>query len=396
MRPGCDWAARLALAAHLAAAALVGPAVTRAGAETRVFPNGLPTDRSFFPIGVWMQQPQNAAAFKAMGVNTFVGLWQPPTAERLALLQAHGLHVIVEQGPEALALKASPVIRAWMHIDEPDNAQADGKGGFGDCLLPEAIVQRYQEMRTLDATRPVYLGFGQAVANPYWFGRGRKCSAIAPEEYYRAASKGADIVAFDIYPVAEARQPHVMGRLQLVGQGVRNLKRWAPAGTPVWADIETTHINNPARRPTPKEVASEVWMAIINGATGIDYFVHEWKPSVREDAVFRYPDVVEELRRLNAQIQDLAPLLNGPTIENEVTVEARAEIAHMVKREGAATYIFAVNMEKRLTHAKVTIGSEAPAQIVVVGENRTVDAVNGAFEDRFGEYEVHIYRLRSE
>jgi hypothetical protein len=106
--------------------------------------------------------------------------------------------------------------------------------------------------------------------------------------------------------------------------------------------------------------------------------------------------VVEEVRRLNAQIQDLAPFLNGPTIENEVTVEARAEIAHMVKREGAATYIFAVNMEKRLTHAKVTIGSEAPAQVVVVGENRTVDVANGAFEDRFGEYEVHIYRLRTE
>jgi hypothetical protein len=396
MRPGCDRAAGLALAAHLAAAALAGPAVTRAGAETRIFPNGFPADRNFFPIGVWLQQPENAAAFKAMGVNTFVGLWHPPTPERLALLEAHGLYLVVAPTPEALALKASPVIRGWMHIDEPDNAQADGRGGYGDCVLPEALVQRYREMRAQDPTRPIYLGFGQGVANPYWTGRGPRCGAIAPQQYYGAASRAADIVAFDIYPVAEARQPHVMGRLQLVGQGVRNLKRWAPPGTPVWADIETTHINNSVRRPTPKEVASEVWMAIINGATGIDYFVHEWRPSFREDGVFRYPDVVEEIRRLNAQIQDLAPFLNGPTIENEVTVDARAEIARMVKREGGTTYIFAANMEKRPTRARVAVGSAAPARAVVVGENRSVNLVDGAFEDRFGEYEVHIYRLRSE
>jgi hypothetical protein len=396
MRPVYNWTARLVLAGHLAAVVVLGPAASQVSAETRGFPNGLPSDRSFFPIAVWLQQPENAAAFKAIGINTFVGLWHTPTPERLAHLEADGLHLIVAQTPEALALKQSRVIRGWMHIDEPDNAQPDGKGGHGDCVLPDALVQRYQEMRAHDPTRPVYLGFGQGVANPYWFGRGRTCSAIPPETYYGAASKGADIVAFDIYPVAEARQPHIAGRLQLVGQGVKNLKRWAPPGTPIWADIETTHIKNPVRRPTPEEVRSEVWMAIVNGATGIDYFVHEWTPSFREDAVFRYPDVVEEIRRLNAQIQDLAPILNGPMIENEVTIEARAEIAHMVKREGATTYIFAVNMEKRPTRAKVAIRSEAPAQAVVVGENRTVDFTDGAFEDRFGEYEVHIYRLRSE
>jgi hypothetical protein len=137
-------------------------------------------------------------------------------------------------------------------------------------------------------------------------------------------------------------------------------------------------------------------MAIINGATGIDYFVHEWRPSFREDGVFRYPDVVAEIRRLNAQIQVLAPFLNGPTIDNEVTVDARAEIAHMVKRAGDTTYVFAVNMEKRPTRARIAVRSEAPARAVVVGENRTVNLVDGAFEDRFGEYEVHIYRLRSE
>ena len=232
------------------------------------------------------------------------------------------------------------------------------------------------------------MGFGQGVANPRWIGRGTKCTAIAPETYYRAASRGADIVAFDIYPVAEARQRHVMGKLDLVGRGVRNLKRWAPAGVPVWADIETTHIKNPNRRPSPDEIRNEVWMAIINGASGINYFVHEWQPSFREDGVFRHPDVVAELKRLNKQTQDLAPVLNGPTIENGVVVEATGEIAHMVKESPGATYIFAVNMEQTPARAKVMTTLEAAGPVVAVGEDRTLNLANGAFEDSFEGYQA--------
>lgn len=312
----------------LAAAMVLGVCITavvracplgsglQTGANNRTFARGLPTATDFFPIAVWLQQPQSAATFRAIGINTFVGLWHPPTTAALAELESQGIHLVLQQTPEALALRDSQVIRGWLHVDEPDNAQPDGKGGHGDCICPNEIVSRYIGMRSRDASRPVYLGFGQGVANPYWIGRGVKCSAVAPAEYYKQASLGADIVAFDIYPAAEVRQRHVMGRLDLVGRGVRNLKHWAAPGRPVWADIETTHINNPIRRPMPNEIYSEVWIAIINGASGINYFVHEWKPSFREDGVFRYPDTVAEITRINKQIQEYAHLLNSPTIEN--------------------------------------------------------------------------------
>jgi hypothetical protein len=362
--------------------------------ESRSFPNGFPTDPNFFPIAVWLQQPHTAANFAAMGINTFVGLWHPPTPDSLAQLQRHGIYLVLEQTQAALALKDSPVIRGWMHIDEPDNAQPDGKGGYGDCVSPDELVRRYKEMRARDPSRPVYLGFGQGVANPRWTGRGTKCTAIAPEVYYRAASRGADIVAFDIYPVAEARQAHVIGRLDLVGRGVRNLKRWVPAGVPVWADIETTRIKNPNRRPSPDELRNEVWMAIINGATGINYFVHEWVPSFREDGVFRYPDVVAELKRLNKQIQSLAPLLNGPTIGNVVAVDATGEIAHMVKESPAATYIFAVNLDRTPVRARIMTTLKAAGPVVTIGEDRSLTLANAGFDDSFEGYQAHIYQLQ--
>jgi hypothetical protein len=285
------------------------------------------------------------------------------------------------------------VIRAWLQADEPDNAQANGLGGYGDCIEPAEVVRRYGEMRRLDATRPVLLNFGQAVANPEWFGRGVKCSRIAPEAYYRTASRGADIVSFDIYPAAEERQAHVKGRLELVGRGVANLKQWAQPGQPVWAAIETTHINNPLRRALPHEVRSEVWMALIHGAGGIFYFVHEWQPSFREDGVFRYPDTVREIVRINEQVRRLAPVLNAPASPLQASASGEGRIATLAKRYEGATYLFAVNMEKRRAAARLTLaGLDAPYG-VVRGEDRLVRVEEGAIEDDFEAYGVHLYKV---
>jgi hypothetical protein len=353
----------------------------------------LPTNPDFFPIAVWLQQPRHAAAFKAIGVNTFVGLWRPPTPAEVTQFEGHGIYLIVQQTPEALALKDSQVIRGWLHIDEPDNAQPNSWGAHGDCVLPQEVVRQYEDMRSRDPSRPIYLGFGQAVANPSWIGRGTKCNAIAPAEYYSQASRGGDIIAFDIYPVAEARQAHVMGKLELVGRGIKNLRRWARPGTPLWADVETTHIRNSARRPMPNEIYSEVWIAIINGASGIDYFVHEWMPTFREDGIFRYPDAVAEVTRINKQIQTLAPLLNSPNFSGIPNIQASVEIAHMVKQDSNATYIFAANMENKVAKARVSVPPAVKGRVTVLNEGRSTEIRNGEFEDWFNGYDVHIYQL---
>ncbi len=136
-------------------------------------------------------------------------------------------------------------------------------------------------------------------------------------------------------------------------------------------------------------------MAIINGASGITYFVHEWEPNFKEDGVFRYHDVVAELKRLNGQIKDLAPVLNGPTIENAAKVETAGEIAYMVKQDADAMYVFAVNMEPKALTAKVTM-TAAPAaeQAVVLGEDRSLSLIDGVLDDKFGPYQAHIYQFR--
>src|SRR5262245_58346675 len=134
-------------------------------------------------------------------------------------------------------------------------------------------------------------------------------------------------------------------------------------------------------------------MALIHVAAGITYFVHEWKPSFREDGVFRYPDTVDEIRRINAQVRSLASVLKSATVPMGVSVDAPVEIATMVKRHSADTYVFAVNMEKRAATARLAMPNAVGDHAIVLGEDRTLNLNSGALEDQFGPFAVHLYKI---
>ncbi|MFO7774257.1 MAG: hypothetical protein R6W89_00525, partial [Candidatus Hydrogenedentota bacterium] len=59
--------------------------------------NGPPTDPDFFPIGVWLQDPELAPQYQEAGVTMYVGLWQGPTEEQLDTLAEEEMHVICHQ-----------------------------------------------------------------------------------------------------------------------------------------------------------------------------------------------------------------------------------------------------------------------------------------------------------
>src|SRR4051812_44423259 len=80
-------------------------------------------DPSFFPIAVWLQNPNRAGEYKAAGINTYVALWHGPTEEQIKTLEKAGMHLVCSQNSLALQNRDNPMILAWMHGDEPDNAQ---------------------------------------------------------------------------------------------------------------------------------------------------------------------------------------------------------------------------------------------------------------------------------
>ena len=350
--------------------------------------NGFPVDANFFPIGVWMQSPIRAASYKAIGINTFVGLWEGPTEQQLAALARQDMYVVAEQNDVGLKSVNRHVIKAWMQQDEPDNAQPIGLGLYGTCIAASEVTRRTREIKAADPTRPVMLNFGQGVANEYWQGRG-KCNG--DYRYYDVAINGADILSYDIYPVGSST-PQVKGKLEYVARGVTNLIKRATAEQSIWMALETTALD-PARRPTPAEVRAEVWMALIHGATGILYFVHEFRPQFREDAIFRYPDIVDEVTRTNHLIKSLAPVLNSPSLNGTIRISSKTPIATMEKVYENKIYIFAVAMQNYPSTVRIMADDLHDATARVIGENCSLAVSQGIFEDQFEGYGVHLYEV---
>jgi hypothetical protein len=375
----------------LAIAALIGAAIALAGPTTALekrpgaaYQNGFPSDPSYFPIGVWLQQPNHAQEFQAIGINLFVGLLEGAAESQLAELARYGMPVIARQNDDRLRSSYAGIVRGWMQDDEPDNAQSDGKGGWGPCIPAAAVAARSAEIKAKDPTRPVYINFGRGLVDQKWPGRGPCTGDIA---YYDEASVGADILSFDIYPVADSS-----GRLDAPAQGVARLRAAARDDQSVWAVLETTHGGK--AMVTPEQLRSEALLALIAGANGLTYFVHEWAGGFREDAIFRYPAIAQAVGELNALIRRLAPVLNSPTIEGRVTASATIPVATMLKQRDGDLYLFAGSTGAGTGSASFKLSGVPDGRAVVIGEDRLVAISNGVLADTFVRgYDVHIYRI---
>ena len=356
-------------------------------------------DPNFFPIAVWLQSPDNAAKYREAGINLYVGLWRGPTYQQIADLKKHGMRVICSQNAVGLKHKDDPTIVGWMHGDEPDNAQPlrDGKG-YGPPIPSSKIVDDYKKIKANDPSRPVLLNLGQGVAWDRWYGRGSRTNH--PEDY-KEYVLGGDIVSFDIYPACHTH-PDVAGKLWFVGDGVRRLREWSGDRKAVWNCIECTYIDNPKAKATPRQVEAEVWMSIVRGSKGLIYFSHQFKPKFIEAGMLADQAMLTQITAVNRRIQELAPVLNSPSIPNGAVVESTAAevpVEAMVKHRDGAVYVFAVAMRSGTTNASFKLAvpgftPPASAKVEVLDENRSLDMRDGAFRDEFRDWDAHLYRIR--
>jgi hypothetical protein len=250
---------------------------------------------------------------------------------------------------------------------------------------PERIAEQYAAKRAADPSRPMYLNLTSGFFEPY-----RKL----PLDAYGAYCASADIVGFDHYPIYGWGRPD---RIHEIAQATAALRQIAGEGKPVWAILEVTNggqwVRDDMRAPTPEEIRAEVWMAIINGATGIGYFPHVWKPEYQQCRI--PPENEEALRAVNAQITELTPVILGEPVEG-VACESEGDLPVdvLAKRGPDGTYVFAVNLPRTERAAKITVpGLKAGTRVEVLGEGRTLSADEGRFADTFGELAVHLYRI---
>jgi hypothetical protein len=353
-------------------------------------------DPGFFPIAVWAQNPSNALAYKEYGINMFISIHGGLDQDKLDHLKNANMKVIAHQNSFGLTNLEEPLIYAWMHGDEPDNAQRNRTENKWDpCRDPADIIRDYEKIKKKDPTRPVYLNVGRGVAYTNWVGRG---TCRGRTDMYMVANngylKGCDIASFDIYPV-NASEKDVEGQLWYVAKGIDNLREWSNFTKPTWCWIETTRISEKAKRkPTPDEVKSEVWMALIHGASGVGYFCHSFVGKTDDAALLHDAEMISSIKSINEQITLLAPVLNSADTRRYATVETSNDtvpVDILTKRDGKDNYIFAVAMRNGKTSATFEIKSGRTVE--VLGEDRTIQVKKGKFTDEFDGYGVHLYRV---
>lgn len=353
-------------------------------------------DPNFFPIAVWAQNPANASAYKENGINLYISIHGGLDQEKLDQLRKANMKVIAHQNSFGLTQLHEPLIYGWMHGDEPDNAQRNHKEEKWDpCRDPADIIRDYHTIKKKDPDRPVYLNVGRGVAYTDWVGRGvcrgRTDMYMVDNNGYL---KGCDIASFDIYPV-NSREEEVQGQLWYVAKGIDNLREWSQHAKPAWCWIETTRISEKAaRKPTPAEVRSQVWMAIIHGAKGFGYFCHSFVGKVDDAALLHDAEMIRSVKAINAQVAALAPVLNSPDTRDYASVTSHNEsvpVDILTKQDGKTNYIFAVAMRDASTSA--TFKVKSGKNVEVIGEDRTLHIKGKKFTDHFAGYGVHLYRI---
>lgn len=383
---------------------------------------GWPQGEDFFPIGVWAQDPRDAGRYQALGVNFYYGLHGGPTPEQVAGLRRHGMPAVCHYNAYASEhLRHEPLIWGWMHRDEPDLAHCyprdmlkapGGKqiikehwpeiyreldldnneyNGWGLGLHPINDLQAdYKHIKSESPEKPVFLQLSQAVAyNGVQMGRGDRSGKTWEYPLY---IEGADVVSYDIYPVAYGKAD----QLWLVPRGLDQLKAWGSGDRPLMMVLEAGFGEQWASK---HQMRAQVWMSVNHGAAGIVWFVHRWseqggkKKLVSTKMPLDNEEVGQMVKDLNDELKRLAPVINSPALDGVASARG-AELDLGARKADDTTYVFAVERAGENDEATIRVRGIREGTAEVLGEDRTIPVRGGRFRDRFDAWDTHLYRIR--
>ncbi|MBB75506.1 MAG: hypothetical protein CMJ75_13450 [Planctomycetaceae bacterium] len=196
-----------------------------------------------------------------------------------------------------------------------------------------------------------------------------------------------DVLGPDIYPSFPG------GRVAGVGEAIRKAVRDL-RGKPIVAVLQSFYAKG-GRMPNRTELRCMAYLSVVSGATGIMWFSYDYNGKMRE----KHPQAWHALRELAGEFKQLGPvflsLASGGQRQRR-KIRAASPLRVAVWRHGGARYVVAVNEENRnCGSVKLDLGEVAAVRDVeVLFEGRNVErAQDGSLSDRFGPYDVHIYRF---
>lgn len=352
-------------------------------------------DPSFFPIAVFMGKPEHAPQLKAVGINTYMGAEHDGSA--LSAITDEGLFVLAQDEWAPAEVGADGRVVGWFVSDECDiGLGCTGSDAAANLLDQQAKVAR---IRGLNDGRFAMANYSNGVLDTYW-AQGTMAELIdvvdvASVDKYAYTSPFVDgqIVHSPHWP--EGAGPATSAAYGWLVDRMRSYQD--PAGDqPNWIFVESAM---PLLRDegsltiSVEQMEGAAWSAIIHEARGLAYFQHN------NGALCGFYSLVDcdaerlnGIRVINERITALAPVLNTQSYQHNFNSTTDT----MLKAYGGSAYIFSsIGLGQSPGSKSFTLpGRVTGSTVEVVGENRTLAVVDGAFTDTFAsEFSHHIYKV---
>ncbi|QBR87806.1 DUF4082 domain-containing protein [Microbacterium wangchenii] len=356
------------------------------------------TDPSFFPIAVFFGKPSHARQLAAIGINTYMAAEHDGSP--ISTITREGISVLPHDEWTAAEVGDNPLVVGWNVSDEcdmgysgcaPDGTEADR------LAIHERLVN---ERKALADGRFLQANFGNGVLETHW-------APTTMDDHVALL----DVTSVDKYAYTS---PHVQGLLPTspswptgknpassgaYGWLQDQMEKFSTpaASTPNWVFVETAMpylTDAGATSITGDRIEGAVWNAIIHGAAGIAYFQHNNDGTCGNYSLVECSQALRtKVGAVNASVASLAPVINTPSY----TWSFGPSLETALKVHGEYAYVFAMTDGGSGTRTfSVPAGVDVLA-VEVVGEDRTLRIVDGAFTDTFAsEHDHHIYRIALE
>jgi len=254
---------------------------------------------------------------------------------------------------EIKTFRDHPALLGWYVSDEPN----------GNNITPGQLEEIYRTVRENDPWHPVSIVF------------------MAPFMSSIKYADALDIVMADPYPI-----PNLP--VTVVGETSGQLKTEFKGKKPFWIVPQAFGGGELwGREPTIQEIRSMTWQAIINGATGIQYFVRQGLNYFPKSSA-----VWSECGRISVEVAELTPWLLSD--EESLPVESYSKNILVTSRlHNNQLIIMAVNKINEPVSASIRITGVYNGKARVLFENRSITFNGGVIHDQLAAFGSQVYLL---
>lgn len=356
--------------------------------------------KPFFPIGIYGVCPcelntwdldRAVGDLKKAGFNFIHSYTHRRDPELLAAVRRHGLY-----GWTA----SYGVVKAdewFVDVGRHDAGILSWYNGDDTSMntTPAELLDREEACRLLDGTRLTCQadGIGGDAVKSRYQDFVPYTDVILPEVYWIYTPNRAD----DWRSVAK-----VICDVDRCHADIAKYGKDKPHG--VWPIVQAFHGRMWKRYPDEEELVASTFASIIHGANGITWF--HYSGELAPERGRRYSGFFQTKRdwtamtNLATRISSLAPVLVERTPPQPKTPEilrgekldhfGKPAVTVLVKKHAGSVYVFAVNAVDK--SAKARIFADVPdGEGEALWENRRVKVTNGAIEDDFKGFGVHVY-----